>query len=136
MTVHRSGARMEIVSIRPRNMDVKFLDHRAQTPDDFARPEGFAQNRNPTVLRLADSTKHVAVVGLLVGIQPAFGEVGFERSIRRLCCASCADAKRFSGEALQQLPQLFRAWRRNHDATLRRLPPFDFPGLAEFAQTV
>src|SRR5690349_10910791 len=136
MPVHRSGARTEIASIRPRNVDIKFLDRRAQTPDDLARPERFTQDRYPAVLWFADSTKRVATIGLLVGIQPVPGKVAFESGICRLRGAACANAKRFTPEALKQLLQLFCAWRRNHEATFRRLPPFDLPGFAEFPNTV
>src|SRR5579864_304245 len=136
MSVHRSGARTKIASIRPRNVDIKFLNRRAQAPDDFARPERFTQDGYPAVLWFADSTKRVATIGLLVSIQPAPGKVAFESGICRLRGAACANPKRFAPEALKQLLQLFCGWRRNNEAALRRLPPFDLPGHAEFPYAV
>src|SRR5258707_10806627 len=58
-------------SIGPRNVDVKWLNRRPHSTDDFARPERLAQHRHPAVFRLANGAKRIARIGRLVGVQPA-----------------------------------------------------------------
>src|SRR5215472_14766293 len=90
----------------PRNMDVKPLNRRAHAPYHFARPQGFAQQRDPAILRLADSAKHISCVGRLVGIQPALGKFAFQRVIGCPRGAPCSNPKSLPFEALEKTSQI------------------------------
>src|SRR5215472_2426805 len=136
MPINRTGVRMPLASIWPRNVDVKPLNCRPQSPDDFARPERYAQNRDPAIFRLANDAERIARVSLLVSVQAAFGKITFQSRVRRSCSTTRAEAKSFACEALEQLPQLFRTWRRNYDAAFRRFPPFNLTQPAEFSHAV
>src|SRR5229473_69874 len=121
MPANQRGAQPGRHSIGPRNVDVKRLNRRPQSPDDFAGPERFAQQSHPAVFRLANSAKRVAGVRRLVRVQPALREVAFERGVNRLRRRGCSNAERLAFESLEELPQLLLIRLGQNDATLRRI---------------
>src|SRR6266446_6857129 len=121
MPANQRGAQPGRHSIGPRNVDVKRLNRRPQSPDDFAGPERFAQQSHPAVFRLANGAKRVAGVRRLVRVQPALREVAFERGVNRLRRRGCSNAERLAFESLEELPQLLLIRLGQNDATLRRI---------------
>src|SRR5260370_20570553 len=121
MPANQRGAQPGRHSIGPRNVDVKRLNRRPQSPDDFAGPERFAQQSHPAVFRLANGAKRVAGVRRLVRVQPALREVAFERGVNRLRRRGCSNAERLAFESLEELPQLLLIWLGQNDATLSRI---------------
>src|ERR1700722_6427083 len=81
------------------NVHVKRLKRGPHTADDFAGPQFFAEQSDPTVFRFTDSAECVARIGGLIGIQPAFGEFAFDSGIGRLSSRTDTHAECFRLEA-------------------------------------
>jgi len=99
------------------DIDVEGLKSRADAADEFAGPEGSAEQCDPAVAGLADGAKGVAWIGRLVGVQTAVGELSFEIGIFVLCGGTNAKAEGFGFEAGEQLTEEFEGRLGNDQAT-------------------
>ena len=97
---------MERGSVGPGEVNIEGLDCGADAADDFAGPEFGAEEGDPAVFWFADGAEKVSLVGGLVGVYAAFGEVAFERAVGGFGGSAGADAESLALEALEELEQL------------------------------
>src|SRR5882762_3090812 len=124
------------VSVRPRDINVKFLYCRANTANDFGGPERLAQERDPAVFRLAHGTKSITSVRRLVGVEASSREVLLQLGVAVLRRAAGADTEGLALEALKKFFELRFAGLRQHQAALGCFAIVNFVELAEFADAV
>jgi hypothetical protein len=126
--------------MRPRDVNVKFLHRRANTANDFGGPERLAEERDPTVFRLADGAKSVAGVRRLIGVKTASREgplqLGVCVGIAALHWTASADAEGLTLEALEKFLKLRFGWLRQHETAFSGFAIVNFVKLAEFADAV
>src|SRR3974390_143771 len=112
----------------PGDVDIEGLQNRAHTADDFARPKGLAEDRDPAFGGCADGAKRIAGVGVFVSIQAVLGKLAFEGRVLVLRGGSGAKAERFAFEAGYELLQDLNDRLRNHDAAAGGLAEVDLVG--------
>jgi len=124
------------VSVRPRNVNVKFLHCRANAADDFGGPERLAEERHPAVFGLANGTKSVTGTCRLIGIEAAARELFFELGVAVLRQTTGTDTKGLAFEALEEFLELGLARVRKYQTTFGGFAVVNFVKLAEFANAV
>ena len=125
-----------MLSMRPRNVDVKFLCCRANAADHFRRPKRLAEERGPAIFRLADGAKDVTGVCGLIGVEASPRKLLFEFGVSALRQATGAHSESLALKALKKLFELRFAWLRNHQAALGCVVVVNFVKLAEFANAI
>src|SRR5438552_8519172 len=123
-------------SVGPPNMNVKWLNRRAHSTDDFAGPERLAQQGHPAVLRFANRAKCVAIVRLLIGVQAALRQIALMCGIGGLHVFASPDAEGFAFKTFKNLTQLLLIWLWQNDATLRRFSQRNFMKFAKLSCAV
>src|ERR1700687_4136530 len=123
-------------SVRPRNVNVKFLHCRANAADDFGEPERLAEERHPAVFGLANGTKSVTGTCRLIGIEAAARELFFELGVAVLRQTTGTDTKGLAFEALEEFLHPRFAPVRKSPRTFGGFAVVNFVKLAEFANAV
>src|ERR1700731_3793182 len=122
--------------IGARDVHVKTLKRGAHTADDFAGPQCFAEQSDPTVFRFTDSAECVARIGGLIGIEPAFGEFAFDSGVGRLGRGADTHAECFRFEAGEDVEKLLLGGLGNYEAALGGIAKRNFMGAAEIADPI
>ena len=118
------------------DVHIKWLQGRTNAADDFAGPQGLAEQGDPAVAGFADGATAVTGIGGLVGVQAAVGEFTFEGGI--FICGSGANAKAesFVGEAGEEKAQKLFRGSRDNQAARRCFTNGDGVRSNEFADTL
>src|SRR5207244_13524650 len=108
MPADQHGSRPGSHSVGPRNMNVKWLNRRAHSTDDFAGPERLAQQGHPAVLRFANRAKCVAIVRLLIRVQATLSQIALKCGIGGLPAFASPESKGCGFHAFKTLQSLPR----------------------------
>ena len=80
------------------------------SPQDFAGPQFFGEQREETVLEIADRAEQIISECGVIGVHAALGQFAFDGGITRGQARSGASAKRFSRESFEKFRESI-AWR-------------------------